>query len=62
MNAQETAGTANKRGEQRLCLTVESMRDHWGLTSCRENALRRGIFDQHIPQLPFMHEKQGHNK
>lgn len=49
-------------GEQRLCLGAESMRDHWGLTSRREKALHRGIFDQHIPRLPFVREKQGRDK
>lgn len=57
MNVEEKAEELIKRGEQRLCLGAESMRDHWGLTSRREKALRRGIFDQHIPRLPFVHRK-----
>lgn len=62
MNVEEKAEELIKRGEQRLCLSAESMRDHWGLTSRREKALRRGIFDQHIPRLPFVREKQGRDK
>lgn len=67
MNEPEKAEELIKReeaegGGQRLCLSAESMRDHWGLTSRRENALCRGIFDQHIARLPFMHEKQGRDK